>query len=265
MDPDPNDTLDRDAMTLRTQSTDTKTRILDAAESLFTDVGYEAMSLRQITSAAKVNLASVNYHYGGKELLIQEVVRRRMDPLSTQRISLLESIQATRGSAMTCEDVLVAMFLPSMRMSRGGEPGGERYLRFLGRAYSDPSPVIREYVSQRYATFHARYFEAFAKTLPNLPRAELGFRLNFAMGALSGVLAGGSTNRLINEFTQGQADDELTVLSRLATLMVGALQAPVPSAAQMEGYRGLLAHTQAAMARAEGGGVVKPQGEAVRS
>lgn len=252
-------------MSLRNAHADTKTRILDAAEALFTEVGYEAMSLRQITSTAKVNLASVNYHYGGKELLIQEVVRRRMDPLSAQRIALLESIQASRGSAMTCEDVLVAMFLPSMRMSRPAEPRSERFLRFLGRAYSDPSPVVRDYINQRYADFHRRYFEAFSKTLPNLPRAELGFRLNFAMGALSGVLAGGSTHRLINEFTQGQGDDELAILSRLATLMVAALQAPLPTSSQLEGYRQLLALSMASAPQQEDAGAPQPtRGAAVK-
>ena len=41
-------------------SQDTKSRILDAAESLFMQHGFEATSLRQLTTAAGVNLAAVN-------------------------------------------------------------------------------------------------------------------------------------------------------------------------------------------------------------
>ena len=56
---------------------DTRQRILDAAESLFTESGFDATTLRQITGAAEVNLAAVNYHFGSKEELIREVFRRR--------------------------------------------------------------------------------------------------------------------------------------------------------------------------------------------
>ncbi|WP_143296580.1 helix-turn-helix domain-containing protein, partial [Burkholderia pseudomallei] len=52
------------------QSGGTKARILDAAEDLFIEHGFEAMSMRQITSRAAVNLAAVNYHFGSKEALI---------------------------------------------------------------------------------------------------------------------------------------------------------------------------------------------------
>lgn len=46
---------------------DTKTRILDAAEKLFAERGFSETSLRLITSKAEVNLASVNYHFGSKK------------------------------------------------------------------------------------------------------------------------------------------------------------------------------------------------------
>ncbi|MCK5341339.1 MAG: helix-turn-helix transcriptional regulator, partial [Desulfobulbaceae bacterium] len=64
---------------------DTKHRILDAAERLFADKGYHNTSLRNITSAAKANLASVNYHFGSKEALISEVMDRRLAPINKIR------------------------------------------------------------------------------------------------------------------------------------------------------------------------------------
>src|SRR5213595_1121734 len=67
----------------------TKDRILDAAESLFMEHGFEATSLRSITAAADVNLAAVNYHFGSKEELFQAVLTRRLDPMNQERLSLL--------------------------------------------------------------------------------------------------------------------------------------------------------------------------------
>ena len=55
---------------------DTATRILDAAERLFVEHGFEATSLRTITQQAEVNLAAVNYHFGSKKELIQAVLDR---------------------------------------------------------------------------------------------------------------------------------------------------------------------------------------------
>ena len=56
-------------------SPDTKSRIIDAAEQLFMEHGFEATSLRSLTAAASVNLAAVNYHFGSKEELFQEIGR----------------------------------------------------------------------------------------------------------------------------------------------------------------------------------------------
>jgi AcrR family transcriptional regulator len=84
---------------------DTKSRILDAAETLFIECGYEAMSLRQITSRAEVNLAAVNYHFGSKEALIHAMLSRRLDRLNQERVKLLERFDSMLGRvsrANTC-------------------------------------------------------------------------------------------------------------------------------------------------------------------
>src|SRR5947208_16884641 len=71
----------------------TKERILDSAESLFMEHGFEATSLRSITAAAAVNLAAVNYHFGSKEELFQAVLTRRLDPMNHARLSFLKRRQ----------------------------------------------------------------------------------------------------------------------------------------------------------------------------
>ena len=60
----------------------TKNKILDAAENLFADKGFNGTSLREITSLADVNLAAVNYHFGSKKELIKAVMSRYMNELS---------------------------------------------------------------------------------------------------------------------------------------------------------------------------------------
>ncbi|MGH8799734.1 MAG: helix-turn-helix domain-containing protein, partial [Casimicrobiaceae bacterium] len=63
--------------------------MLDAAEALFMEHGFEATSLRRITARAQVNLAAVSYHFGSKEDLLKAVLRRRLDPMNQERMRLL--------------------------------------------------------------------------------------------------------------------------------------------------------------------------------
>ncbi|ALL64937.1 transcriptional regulator, TetR family [Paraburkholderia caribensis MBA4] len=230
-------------MTTRTTSRhagDTKARILDAAETLFIECGYEAMSLRQITSKAEVNLAAVNYHFGSKEALMHAMLARRLDLLNQERLKLLDRFDAMLGARLTCEHVLGAMFIPALRVSRDTRIGGKAFLRLLGRAYTDPSPFIRDFLNAHYATVAVRFFDAFQRALPHLPREELGWRLHFAIGALSGVLAGADTDSLISEFSQGKSMNDLQLIARLASLIVSALKAPLPDASQLAVFASVL-------------------------
>jgi AcrR family transcriptional regulator len=236
-------------MTLRAAgsrpSGDTKGRILDAAEDLFIEHGFEAMSLRQITSHADVNLAAVNYHFGSKEALIHSMLARRLDKLNDERLTLLDQFEQRfadtgKGDGLTCEHVLGALFIPALRLSRDPQHGGRAFLRLLGRAYTDPSSFVREFLAAHYASVSDRIFEAFARALPHLPQEELAWRLNFSIGALSGVLAGSDTTKLLAQFSHGQPMSDLQLISRLASLMVPALKAPVPDEAAFATFSAVL-------------------------
>ncbi|KVE44186.1 TetR/AcrR family transcriptional regulator [Burkholderia sp. BDU5] len=222
------------------QSGGTKARILDAAEDLFIEHGFEAMSMRQITSRAAVNLAAVNYHFGSKEALIHAMLSRRLDQLNEERLRILDRFDAQLGAHVTCEHVLGAMFIPALQASRDPQRGGRAFLRLIGRAYTDPSAFVRNFLTAHYATVAGRFFDAFQRALPNLPRAELGWRLHYAIGALSGALAGAETESLIDEFTQGRTMNDVQMIARLSSLIVAALRAPMPDATQLTIFASVL-------------------------
>ncbi len=72
-----------------------------------------------------------------------------------------------------------------------------------------------------------------------MPR-ENRWRLRFAIGALSGVLAGTDTDSLISEFSQGKSMNDLQLIARLASLMVAALKAPLPDGSQLATFAAVL-------------------------
>lgn len=71
----------------------TRDRILDEAEKLFADHGFDAVSVRQITAQANAHLAAVNYHFGGKQNLYLAVFRERWLPRSRRVVSKLEELE----------------------------------------------------------------------------------------------------------------------------------------------------------------------------
>ncbi|MCW5593203.1 MAG: TetR family transcriptional regulator [Burkholderiales bacterium] len=216
-------------------SLDTKSRILDAAELLFMEHGFEATSLRQLTAAAGVNLAAVNYHFGSKEELFQAVLTRRLDPMNQERIDLLARYEREAGSKpLTCEKILSAMLIPALRLSRDEKRGGKHFLRVLGRAYADPAPFIRNFLSAQYAGMIARFKEAFLKALPHLTKQELTWRLHFVMGALSYTLAGTDSLKLMLQVITNDQDNDELLLQRLAPFLAAGLKAPLGDAKKLE-------------------------------
>ena len=89
----------------------TRERILDEAERLFAREGFAAVSVRQITNAAEVNLASVNYHFGNKHNLYLEVFRSRWLPRAARvREKLTEMVEAGRSSPAEVIRAMAASF-----------------------------------------------------------------------------------------------------------------------------------------------------------
>jgi len=223
----------RKAAPIDTTSQDTKSRILDVAEQLFMEHGFEATSLRQLTSSAGVNLAAVNYHFGTKEELFQAVLTRRLDPMNQERIELLGKLERDHGGRpIACERILASMLVPALRLARDEKRGGKNFLRLLGRAYADPAPFIRHFLSEQYAEMIARYKEAFHRALPHLSRQELTWRLHFVMGALSYTLAGTDALKLFSQVTAVEKDNDELLIQRLAPFLVAGLKAPALSEAR---------------------------------
>ncbi len=212
----------------------TKSRILDAAEALFMEHGFEGTSLRVITTLAEVNLAAVNYHFGSKEELFQAVLTRRLDPMNQARLDLLDRYESEAAPApLSCERILAALFIPALTLARDPARGGANFLRLLGRAYADPAPFIRQFLSVQYAPMIARFKDAFARALPHLPRKELSWRLHFIMGALSYTLAGTDALKIIAELNPVETDNDEILLRRLAPFLLAGLTAPLPELSEV--------------------------------
>jgi len=164
----------------------TKDRILHAAEDLFAQQGFASTSLRQVTSRADVNIAAVNYHFGSKDNLINEVFRRRMDEMSAQRIAALQ--QAIDTAPGKLEPILAAFVEPALAMAQDRH-GGAAFIRVIARAYAESNAGLRKFLSDQYGHVPRAFAKAIHACVPELSKEELYRRLDFLSGALTYAMA----------------------------------------------------------------------------
>jgi AcrR family transcriptional regulator len=147
----------------------TKDRILGAAEELFAQYGFAGTSLRQVTSRADVNIAAVNYHFGSKENLVNEVFRRRMDEMSEQRLTRLRVAQEEHPGEL--EPILAAFIEPALALTL--DKHGSAFVRVLARAYAEKNDRLRKFLSDNYGQVLREFARAIAPTQPPQGKEEL--------------------------------------------------------------------------------------------
>ncbi len=218
----------------------TKDRIAQATELLFLQRGYEGTSLRAITTEANVNLAAVNYHYGSKEELFTKLLTERLDPLNDERAARLDSLKAKGfDREHRVEQIIATLFLPALSLARDPAQGGPDFLRFIGRAYADPSDFVRKLLAERYAATNLKFKQAFGEALPGLAEHDLAMRLNFILDAVSSTLASEDVRRVLGGLQSERADDDLNLLAYLAPFLGAALRAAVRSPSQIAALQNL--------------------------
>ncbi|OGA24527.1 MAG: hypothetical protein A3H34_00070 [Betaproteobacteria bacterium RIFCSPLOWO2_02_FULL_67_19] len=206
---------------------ETRTRILDAAEELFMQHGFEGTSMRLLTSKAGVNLAAVNYHFGSKDALIEAVFRRRLDPMNAERIAELDRLEkSAAGVAPAPERIIRAFLRASLAMIEDAKGGGRNFIRLLGRAYTEPSKPIRALIGQLYGPAMERYKTAFQRALPELPHEELIWRMHFMFGTLAYTLAATDTVQLIAGCKPEDRYDAKLLEERLTAFLEAGLLVP---------------------------------------
>ena len=202
-------------------SPDTKDRILDAAERLFADKGFDATSLRLITAAARVNLAAVNYHFQSKEALLHAVYARRAAPVNAKRLDLLSAYEASTEHPQV-EPILDALIRPLLDVGQSRECVPRLMVRLL---YLDANETSRTVFQQQFHQVLIRFLSALKRALPHLSEKELRLRMQFSIGALAHTIAASGNLLAFQQAGPQQAPTE-SVLRGLIHFVATGLKAP---------------------------------------
>ena len=207
--------------------TDTKEALLDSAEKLFAERGIDGTSLRAITQDAGANLAAVNYHFKSKAGLVQAVFRRRLRPLNSRRLDLLDLALEEENSVLRLERILRAFVGPVVEMRFNNRPGNAAFVQLMGRTFAESTVRPRKELLSEFSDVLARFTDALSSTAPELSEDDLAWRFHFTVGAMAYTVALG---RPISEMMQGRELDHSgeieQITERLVAFFVAAWTSP---------------------------------------
>ena len=159
---------------------DRKAAILLAAEKLFAQHGYHAVSIRQIAAEAGVPLALVGYYYGAKHELFHAIFAH-WQPTIDQRLALLH--QALAGAQPPpLRRVVQAFVEPVLALRASAE--GEYYAMLVARELAYRTPDTDRVLAEMFDPMAHAFIDALHQLRPRWPRARAAWAYQFAMGAL---------------------------------------------------------------------------------
>ena len=153
----------------------TERRLVLAAERLFAERGVDAVSLRAINVAAGTNVASIHYHFGSKEALLEALIRERSQEVSQRRAVRLDRLET--GKKVSARRLAEAFVMPVAEMA---DSGGHAWVRFIAGLISSGHPAL-SIVTHGFFDQARRFQVLLGKVHPDWSDGTLLFRLSQAM------------------------------------------------------------------------------------
>lgn len=209
---------------------DTKARLMDAGEQLFSRHGLDAVTVRQVNrTAGQRNTSSLLYHFGSKEGLIEAIFIDRFAGINARRHAMLEAIP----QPMTEEDIPAlarAAVLPFFEHMQD-KAGGTDFIRFFALLYSDPKIRISDEVWREHTSSARRLATLAMQQMPQMPREAAVQRVGLVAISVFHWLANwqqmirGEARMTEDDFAALTAPPE-SFVSNIIDLIVAVVKAP---------------------------------------
>lgn len=168
--------------------TDTRKKILDAAERLFATKGIDAVSLREINAAAGVSPSVLHYHFGGRDTLIEALLERRLPAIGAERSAMLDRLEQ-RGGQPAVRELIEVVVLPLARLALDRGKAGQRFVKVLAKLHLERNAVY-EVVSMKYTPpGRLDILEQIGRHCPAYPPNAIEARMAMALNAMFSTLA----------------------------------------------------------------------------
>jgi AcrR family transcriptional regulator len=210
-------------MLARATRTDRKSAILLAAEKLFAQRGYHAVTIRQIADEAGVPLALVGYYYGQKQALF-EAIFAHWNGTIEERLHELQLARQTSEPQARLVRIVEAFVDPVLRLRASAE--GEYYALLVARELAHATDAADRVLKTYFDPLAHAFIDALAEVLPQASRAQVAWGYQFALGALVHHISDKRVQRLSLE---RNTPSDPAARPALVDFIVGGLQAALPS------------------------------------
>ncbi len=153
----------------------TQCRLLDAAESLFAEKGFDEVSIRELAAAAEVNVAAVNYHFQGKENLFHEVILRRFVVQRDKILAALDDLLAETGGHPDVGQVIGILVREHMEGALAG-PGSTNFLSLMARQMQPgQTHMAGTFFKEMVAPIYGSFSRAIIAARPGLQQEQVSW------------------------------------------------------------------------------------------
>lgn len=180
---------------------DNRRVILDIAEELFSVNGLDGVSIRTITAAANVDLSLVNYYFGSKDKLFEEVLIRRVGKMSQARIERLAELDLTADPETLNKQILNYFVRPLIGndvQERKNLANYRRLIALVANSRKWQDLVFKNH----YDAVAEEYIDVLWRVNNHLSRADVCWAFTFFLGSLTNAIA--ETGR-IDRLSYGEA------------------------------------------------------------
>ena len=213
---------------------ETRERLLDAAERIFAERGFEGASMRAVTQAAGASVSAANYHFGSKEALLRETLLRRVGPLNERRLARLDALEeSASGRPLELETIIDAFLRPVFEEHAASVDATNRFRQVAARIYSDPPDVVATMKRELFGPIVTRFVGALSAALPEKSREEIELGFQLTVGVMVHVISGHLVTTPSSEdgececWTSRLSDE--SVLQQMIAYVVAGLRAEVKS------------------------------------
>ncbi|HEY4368277.1 MAG TPA: TetR/AcrR family transcriptional regulator [Steroidobacteraceae bacterium] len=179
-------------------ASDTRERILNAAEDHFSRHGFWGVTVREVAEQAKVDTALLHYYFDTKRGLFDAVFARRAEIMNKERIDAIDAYEKSSGAGITVEGVINAFLEPTLVRAAQGDPQWHSYFALIAQVNNTPV-WGGETMGRAFDAVIHRLIAALRKALPDATEKDLYWSYHFLSGALTLTLSQtGRVDRLSN-------------------------------------------------------------------
>lgn len=192
--------------------------ITDAAEALFAESGFDAVSVRNIADAAGLKLSLVTYHFPSKEQLFEQVISRRSEALTLARRDRLNMQRSSEGFDLT--RLVDCYTYPLLELIAQDDGGWRHYSHLI--AQISQSQRFSDVIANRYDETAHVFVDALIDLFPHADRETAIRALVYLVSVMLGVFS--STGR-VETLSEGMfSSDPEAAYQSMLQFIVGGIQ-----------------------------------------